>query len=564
MTDPSSLPADSLDQAATRMGGESRTDSPEQRTPGDTFASLGHLDTGTDSRSSLTDLPDSEDGDDADREIIDLASRYELGAVLGRGGMGEVIRATDRRLKRDVAIKRMRAELGASRQAMRRFLTEAISVAALNHFNVVQIFDYGHTADGPFLVMELVEGPTLAELLKDGPLPLEQAVDLLRQLCDGLQTAHLQGIIHRDIKPANILVTASGIPKLTDFGLAKEVDGGGHTVSGAMLGTLDYMAPEQKQDSSLADARSDQWSLAATFYQMLTGDVPRVIEIEAVPEAVREAVRRALKARPAERFDSVREFAEAVQHAADTATRSADSQTQTALKDGQCPDCGTVNDVTRKFCRSCGSSLLGACPACDAETRVWEQFCGECGTDMPAVLAEHVEAARELKGEIQSLQSSFRHAEALEKLIPLRNSQHAALTEYREWADEAWKRLTGELAELEMQRNQLLQTAREQAESGHLSEARRYLARIPGPMQTDETRQLAGELAAAVAELKQLAGEIQYAARARLYDGLEQKLNRYLELKPQDQKALALLQKVRERNLRSQTKATGQGASAGK
>ncbi|MCB0307621.1 MAG: serine/threonine protein kinase, partial [Calditrichaeota bacterium] len=193
--------------------------------------------------------------------------------------------------------------------AMRRFLTEAISVAALNHFNVVQIFDYGHTTDGPFLVMELVEGPTLAELLADGPLPLEQAVGLLRQLCDGLQTAHERGIIHRDIKPANILITGSGAPKLTDFGLAKEAAGDGHTMAGAVLGTLDYMAPEQKQASSLADARSDQWSLAATFYQMLTGDVPRVIEIEALPEAVREAVRRALKASPAERFDSVQKFA---------------------------------------------------------------------------------------------------------------------------------------------------------------------------------------------------------------------------------------------------------------
>jgi eukaryotic-like serine/threonine-protein kinase len=101
--------------------------------------------------------------------------------VLGRGGMGEVVRAVDRRLKRQVAIKRMRAELGASRQAMRRFLTEAVSVAALNHYNVVQIHDYGHTADGPFLVMELMEGPTLAESLKDGPLPLEEAVDLACQ-----------------------------------------------------------------------------------------------------------------------------------------------------------------------------------------------------------------------------------------------------------------------------------------------------------------------------------------------------------------------------------------------
>ncbi len=155
-------------------------------------------------------------------EVVDLSARYTMESSLGQGGMGEVLLATDTRLKRKVAIKRVLGELSRSQMAVTRFLTEAQSIAALNHPNIVQIYDYGRDQAGPFLIMEYVDGDSLLDRCREGALPLEEAVELTCQLCDGLGKAHDAGIIHRDIKPANVLLTKEGIPKLTDFGLAKD------------------------------------------------------------------------------------------------------------------------------------------------------------------------------------------------------------------------------------------------------------------------------------------------------------------------------------------------------
>ncbi|MGB4740645.1 MAG: serine/threonine-protein kinase, partial [Fuerstiella sp.] len=175
-------------------------------------------------------------------EIVDLSARYTVEGVLGKGGMGEVLLATDTRLNRKVAIKRMLGDAANSRTAVSRFLTEAQSIAALNHANIVQIYDYGRAADGPFLIMEFVEGRSLLDKCRDGALDLDEAVALTCQLCDGLGKAHDAGIIHRDIKPANVLMTNDGVPKLTDFGLAKdEAADSGLSMAGAVLGTLDFM-----------------------------------------------------------------------------------------------------------------------------------------------------------------------------------------------------------------------------------------------------------------------------------------------------------------------------------
>jgi tRNA A-37 threonylcarbamoyl transferase component Bud32 len=195
---------------------------------------------------------------DDDMEIVDLTARYTIEGVLGKGGMGEVQLATDNRLGRKVAIKRIRGDAGKSRTAVSRFLTEAKSIATLNHANIVQIYDYGRDKDGPFLILEYVEGKSLLERCQEGAIPLEEAVDLTCQVCDGLGKAHDAGIIHRDLKPANVLLTKEGVPKLTDFGLARvETGDTGQTMAGAVLGTLDFMPPEQRRDATQADARSD-------------------------------------------------------------------------------------------------------------------------------------------------------------------------------------------------------------------------------------------------------------------------------------------------------------------
>ena len=154
-------------------------------------------------------------------EIVDLSTRYTEEGVLGKGGFGEVMLATDTRLGRKVAIKRIQGKAARSKTAVARFLTEAKSMAELNHPNIVQIHDYGRSADGPFLIMECVQGGSLLEKCKAGPIELDEAVSIFGQLCDGLAKAHAANIIHRDIKPANVLMTEDGVPKLTDFEIGR-------------------------------------------------------------------------------------------------------------------------------------------------------------------------------------------------------------------------------------------------------------------------------------------------------------------------------------------------------
>ena len=170
---------------------------------------------------TLGDGLSGQDTVSGDIEIVDLESRYTMEGTLGQGGMGAVLLATDTRLGRKVAIKRILGEAAGNRMAVQRFLTEAKSIAAINHPNIVQIYDYGQAKDGPFLIMEFVDGGSLLDRCRDGAMPLEDAVAMACQLCDGLAKAHDLGIIHRDIKPANVLLSKDGIPKLTDFGLAK-------------------------------------------------------------------------------------------------------------------------------------------------------------------------------------------------------------------------------------------------------------------------------------------------------------------------------------------------------
>src|SRR3984957_5891089 len=184
---------------------------------------------------------------------------YEILAPIGSGGMGEVWKAHDTRLGRIVAIKRLNDQHGE------RFEQEARAIAALNHPNICQIFDIG--AD--YLVLEYIDGKPL-----QGPLPLEEAVQLAIQITSALEEAHSRGILHRDLKPANILVTAKGTAKLLDFGLAKLMADGGadltKTVEGTVMGTAAYMAPEQIEGKP-CDARSDVFSFGAVLYEMLRG-----------------------------------------------------------------------------------------------------------------------------------------------------------------------------------------------------------------------------------------------------------------------------------------------------
>ncbi len=204
---------------------------------------------------------------------------YEILEPLGKGGMGEVYRARDTKLKREVAIKILTEEMSADPDLLARLEREAHLLAALNHSNVATIHALEEEEGTRFLVLELVKGESLKQRLSKGPLPVEKALDLCKQIADALEAAHGEGIIHRDLKPANILITPDGRAKVLDFGIAKsmkvdagvaEATGTNLTVAGTLMGTPPYMSPEQIRGEAI-DKRADIWAFGCVLYEMLAG-----------------------------------------------------------------------------------------------------------------------------------------------------------------------------------------------------------------------------------------------------------------------------------------------------
>lgn len=205
---------------------------------------------------------------------------YRIVDLLGSGGMGEVYRAHDARLARDVAIKVLRPEALSDRDHQRRFATEARAASALNHPNLLTVYDVGMHDGVPYIVSEFVDGETLARLLAKGPLPVRKVLDIGIQVAGGLAAAHAAGIVHRDLKPANLMITRDGFAKILDFGLAKSIHpqaslagatpAAAETLPGYIVGTATYMSPEQVKGEPL-DHRTDQFSFGLVLWEMLTG-----------------------------------------------------------------------------------------------------------------------------------------------------------------------------------------------------------------------------------------------------------------------------------------------------
>jgi serine/threonine-protein kinase len=202
-----------------------------------------------------------------------IAGRYELEKLVGSGGMSNVFRAHDRLLERTVALKILHEQYTRDDDYVERFRREARSVAKLAHPNIVTVIDRGEQDGRQFIVFEYVEGPNLKDLTRDGPLNVREAIELTLQVARALSFAHERGLVHRDVKPQNVLLNDDGQAKVTDFGIARSLDVQGVTQTGTVLGTSDYIAPEQARGQRV-DPKTDIYSLGTVLYELLVGDVP--------------------------------------------------------------------------------------------------------------------------------------------------------------------------------------------------------------------------------------------------------------------------------------------------
>ena len=257
-----------------------------------------------------------------------LGNRYEILEEIGSGGMATVYKARCKLLNRYVAVKVLRDEFANDAEFIKRFQVEAQSAASLSHPNIVSIYDVGNEDGLHYIVMELIEGKTLKEIIKEkGKLPWREAVGIASQIASGLSQAHQNHIVHRDIKPHNIIITKDGVAKVTDFGIAKAVSNSTINAFGSTIGSVHYFSPEHAR-GGYTDEKSDIYSLGVVLYEMCTGKLPfdgetpvavalkhlqenpkEPIELcKELPQAVNDIIMKAMKKDPSERYESAAEM----------------------------------------------------------------------------------------------------------------------------------------------------------------------------------------------------------------------------------------------------------------
>ena len=325
------------------------------------------------------------------REVLALGAvideRYEVLALLGRGGMGEVYACRDRKLARDVAVKRLLSGRDVTPVALQRFRREANAIAQLSHPNIVTLFEFGDDAGGPYFAMERLAGSDLHAYVKEhGALRPSEVLRIGREICKALAYAHSRGLVHRDLKPSNLFRLPDGSIKVLDFGLVQDQEGSGMSQVGIGMGTADYAAPEQREDASKADVRSDIYSLAATLYFLATARTPRVISERHLAEGLRGLVLPMLDDDPRHRPQSIADVVAAIQAAERTGDAPAPVVTAApgAAHTLACPSCKHVNPRTSLYCGECRKELHMRClnASCREPDITGSRYCGKCGNDL--------------------------------------------------------------------------------------------------------------------------------------------------------------------------------------
>jgi class 3 adenylate cyclase/predicted Ser/Thr protein kinase len=369
-------------------------------------------------------------------------ANYKIISLLGKGGMGEVYLAEDKRLQRKVALKLLAPQFTSDADRVRRFEREARAVSALNHPNIVTIFDIGRAGGLCFMATEFIEGRTLRQVLAESKaLRLPDVFRIAFQIADALEAAHDVGIVHRDIKPDNVMLRRDGYLKVLDFGLAKfaekQTEGelapasfSSLTEAGTVMGTVRYMSPEQARGLNV-DERADIFSLGAVIYEMITGRLPfegatasdviaSILRSEPpplaryspdTPEELEQIVAKALAKKQEERYQSVKDLIrdlkslaqemelramlarggglgpKSPKEGATRQMRSGSEEQQSAIVSAHltCPGCKSINPGVARFCLNCGGSLLTHCANCQTETPAGVRFCMSCGQQVGGV-----------------------------------------------------------------------------------------------------------------------------------------------------------------------------------